>query len=163
MPRSRLSNWSSRQRLAYIQDHLAQHGWINREALTAYFATERSLGSMDITAYQQTNGPLRKASAGEVMADGTVAVSYKLGGRLLYVANGDEVASGKRWDLLPQGGTNHADWLRRVMTAWRKDHPLASAEDAMAYFGIGKGEAKILMIVHGPVDEVRRGIWESFR
>lgn len=158
MPRSKLSNWASRQRLSYIHDHLAKHGWINREALQSYFALERSLGSMDITAYQSEHGPLRKASAGETMKDGTVAVGYKLGGRLLYVATGQEVASGKRWDLLPQGGDSHAHWFDKVMSAYVADR---GRDTAKAYFGL-EWDKTVNAIVEGEPCDDRRGIWEDF-
>lgn len=155
MPRSKLSNWQSQRRLNYIRDHLARQGWINREALSAYFATERSLGSMDISAYQAANGPLRKARAGETMKDGTVAVGYKLGGRLMYVARGDEVDSGARWDLLPQGAVDHADWFARVVAAYVADCGIEGAAD---YFGcLVRPSGKV-----AACDE-RRLVWEVWK
>lgn len=167
MPRSRLNNWCSRQRLRYIEHHLRKHGWVNREALSAYFATERSLGSMDLTAYREAGGKLRRASAGETLQDGTVVVGYKLGGKAMYVAADDWkplYPAVEGWDFLPSGGKDHADWLSKVMTAWSADHPLATASEVQAYFGIGRREAEDLIAAppgHGSA--VRKKFWEAFQ
>jgi hypothetical protein len=166
MPRSN-TNWPSRQRIAFIEDSLATQGYINRQALMDYFGVERSLGSMDITAYRQMGGKLRQASAGEVLRDGTAVVGHKLGGLTYWVPEDDwtpvagttEVRQ-RAWALLPRGGYNHQEWLRRVYDAWIADHG-RDADHLAAYFGISATQAKRLIdgAATVPNNGERAGVW----
>jgi len=170
MPRSN-TNWASKRRAEYIEDTLITQGYVNRASLTEYFGIEKSLGSMDITAYSK-RAPLRKATAGEVMPDGTMVVGYKKGGSLLWLAGdgwsgvtGSTPERRKAWGLLPVASGGAREWFTAVMTAWAEDNPLDSVEDAIAYFGITKGEAHGLREVYSlnnPHPE-RAKIWEYFK
>lgn len=136
MPRS-ATNWASRARQSYIDWHLSEHGWINREAICEFFGVEKSTASLDISAYP---GPLRKAKAGEVVGGETVR-GYKLGGRLMYVPADDwkPVAPIKQgWRYLPSGNASHNEWLADVMAAYIADN---GPEGAAAYFGVSQREA----------------------
>lgn len=159
MPRSP-NNWPSRRRQEYIDWHLSEHGWINREAICEFFGVEKSTASLDISAYP-ANCHLRKAKAGETVG-GEVVKGYKLGGRLMYVPTEawKSVAPVKHgWRYLPSGNTSHVDWLADVVAAYIADN---GAEGAAAYFGVSQGEidrADPLWCYCADRDRV----WESFK
>jgi hypothetical protein len=116
--------------------------------LIDYFALERSLGSMDITAYRSMGGRIHLAKAGDTLPDGTVVVGKKLGGQSYYVCDDDwESVTGstaerrEAWGWLDYHATNHADWTTCAMMDWAADNGFDPPKMA-EYFGISEKAAE---------------------
>lgn len=164
MPRSNL-NWASRARAMYIDDQLAGPGFINRQMLVDYFGIEKSLGSMDITAYGLRT-PIRKASAGELIANAPLQ-GYKLGGKAWYVpavewasVTGSTAERRAAWGLLPSGVDGGArGWFAEVVGCYIADYE----RDAMPvdYFGISAREAFAYPVQEASTERAK--VWEYFR
>jgi len=163
LPRSD-KNWASKRRAEYIEDTLITQGYVNRASLTEYFGIEKSLGSMDITAYSK-RAPLRKATAGEVMPDGTKVVGYKKGGSLLWLAGegwkgvtGSTPERRNAWGLLPVASGGAREWFAACVEAAKADVP---DNDLASYFGITDKEFAGYPV--GEYNAERAKIWEYFK
>jgi len=165
LPRSN-TNWASKRRAEYLEDRIIQNGYVNRAALVEYFGIEKSLGSMDITAYGWRTA-IRKARAGEVMPDGTEVVGYKKGGSLLWCpeegkwapVTGSTEERRAAWGLLPATTGGAREWFSGVVDAYVAD---MGPDDAPEYFGISAKEVANMPAVHVKTPE-RAKIWEIWK
>lgn len=162
MPRSN-TNWPSLRRQEYLEDMLLKRGFTNRQQLVDYFGIERSLGSMDITAYGKL-AAIRKAKSGETI-EGEVIKGYKLGGKLYYIpAEGQwEGVTGSTqerisaWDLLPHGLEGGLDqWFAAVISAYLSD----GNTDLKNYFGIPDIDAERFPLSEKNLERAK--VWRLF-
>lgn len=175
MPRSN-TNWPSRKRQQFIEDALISKGHICRNNLINYFGVERSLASMDLTAYRDAGGPIRTALRSESPVPMKTEIERGIGaGRPkgsagYYVHSGGKWITGssdarqRAWALLPSGHSKHGDWVAAAYSAWIADNG-RDAPRMATYFGISETQALRAIETAGPGrgDLERAGVWGVLR